>query len=70
MAWTVGCVKKSEPENLIFYLWFPIVLGPQDSEFFFPKNFRMSFTYPLFAMKICTKNGQINTTVHMRTVAV
>ena len=34
----LGCVKKSEPQNLIFYLWFPIVLGPQDSEFVFQKN--------------------------------
>ena len=62
LTWCLGCVKKNEPKNLIFYLWFPIVLGPQDSEFFSQKNFRISFTYPLFVMKIGTKNSQIITT--------
>ena len=50
--------KKSVPKNLFFYLWHPIVMGPKDSEFFLWK----SFTYPIFAMKVCPKNGQINNT--------
>ena len=37
LAPVVGCVKKSEPQNLTIYLWFPTVLGPQDSEFFSKK---------------------------------
>ena len=43
--------------NIWLFLWFPIVLEPQDSELTF-----QIFYLPPFAVRICTKNGQINTT--------
>ena len=55
------CVKKSKPQNVIFYLWFPIVMGPPDSDFYSKKVLEI-FYLTHFAKKICTNNDQINTT--------
>ena len=57
----IGCVKKREPQNPFFYLWFLIAKGPKIKELF-SETILEIICLPFFAMQICTKNGQINIT--------